>query len=443
MEIESFLKKLIDISDKLYLVGGSVRDYLLKIPCYDYDFAIKNKTIEIGKLLSEQTKGSFFILDYERETVRVVWNIEGKLFNFDIAKIIGENLENDLILRDLTLNAIAIDINQDNYENIVKLKDIDNKYFIDPSNGKVDIENKLIKTSNVQNLIDDPLRMLRVFRFYTKFSFDIDTQTLLFIQENSEKISTIAKERVLKELYDILAFNNSSECFEKMEQFKLIYSIFSADFFDKNKFSRSIKFIENFELNYLNDFTIHAYTIDKYLNRILLLNKKIKELLKLTLLFTGIKDDSISDIDYLKYLEIYCKLFKFSSVEQKFILKSVKFALDIKSFNNLEFNRKALYLFFKEHKEEVISSSLIIFFSNYKNQQINNKIFEILDIYFTDTILSKQPEIINGEEIIQVFNLKQGRVIGEMIESVRQAQAENIITDKNQAIEFIKTYRLF
>lgn len=443
MKIEDFFKTLIDLTDDLYLVGGSVRDYLLKKDCYDYDFAIKDKTIEIGKLLANKTRGSFFILDYERETVRVVWNIEGKLFNFDIAKIIGDSIENDLILRDLTLNSIGLKVTEENYKNIVNLEVIDQKDMIDPTGGIKDLQAGMIRTYKKQNLLDDPLRMVRVFRFYTKLDFEIENKVLTFISEIADQIKIIAKERILKELYDLLAFNHSYKSFEKMFESKLLENIFSDTAFDKNKFAEaieSIKEIEN-QISLINsdeksenDLKIFSQEINQYLTNLLILNKTINESIKLAILFYQIKDNKLSDSEYLRKLENYLKAFTFSVNEQKFILKTVRYCLD-KKFEQLEFDRKSLYLFFKERKEELISSLLITYING--DQMIKNKVIKILEIYFKDKILSIQPEIINGDQIMKDFNLKPGRIIGELLEKVRQSQAEKLINDYNQAINFI------
>ena len=435
MEIENFFKVLIEISDKLFLVGGSVRDYLLKNDCYDYDFAIKDRTIEIGKLLANKTQGSFFVLDYERQTVRVVWNINGKLFNFDIARIIGDKIEDDLILRDLTLNSIALEINNDNYKAIVNLELIDNKYIIDPTNGKSDLGNKIIKTYQKQNLIDDPLRMLRAFRFSAKFKFDIDQDTLIFIKQLSKDINKVAKERILKELYDILFFNHSHKSFQQMLEYNLLQNIFDNNSFDINKFGKAILLIKEFENTELSIFGEFQKNIEEYLNTTLILNRTINQTIKLAILFANLKKDQITNNQYIKHLEIYLKNFTFSVIEQKFILKTVRFFINIDSFNSLSFERKDLYLFFKETKEELISSCLLIYISD--NQDLKKKVLDVLKIYFNDKILSIQPEIINGEEIMKKFNLKPGRIIGELLEKVKQSQAENLIFNFNQAIDFL------
>lgn len=431
--INDYFKTLISLTDNLYLVGGSVRDYLLKTNCYDYDFVIKDKTISIGKELANKTNGSFFVLDYERETVRIVWNIEGNLFNFDIAKIIGDSLTNDLELRDITINSIAININNDNFENIINNNDIDAKYYIDPSNGIEDLKNKTVNTFKKTNLSDDPLRMLRVFRFSTKLNFSISKNVLDFIKESHEKIKVIAKERILKELYDMLAFNNSNENFKIMHDTGLFYSIFDNILFNKQNINQDIKNLEILFIDLDNIFT-YSNKIKEYLNNIIILNRNYLQCLKFSLIFKQMKYEDSSADNYLRDLEKYLKNFTFSVLEQRFIINTVKYSLDINSLEELSLERVDLYLFFKSRKNELISSLLLLYiFSENKD-----KIRDILEIYFNDELLSNPPDIINGNQIMDNFNLKPSKMIGNLLEIIKQKQAELVIKNYNEALSFIK-----
>ncbi|MFN8577528.1 MAG: hypothetical protein U0354_11780 [Candidatus Sericytochromatia bacterium] len=433
MSINTYFQILISLTNELYLVGGSVRDYLLKVDCYDYDFVIKNNTISIGKELANKTKGSFFILDHERETIRVVWNIEGKLFNFDIAKIIGENIINDLELRDLTINSIAININNENYQSIINHKPIDLKYYIDPSNGLIDLKNNVIQTYKKTNLSDDPLRMLRAFRFSTKFNFKISSNTLETIKNAHIKIKNIAKERVLKELYDMLAFNISNESFKLMFESGLFFSIFDNFIFNQDDISDNIKqlelLLENLEYNF------QSYKeIKYYLQNIIILNRTNLQCLKFALIFRQLKNINLSNDNYLLELEKYLRIFTFSALEQRFIINTVKHLLNLEYINNINLSRTELYLFFKYTKNETISILLL----SYIFSEEKEKIKEVLEYYINDKLLSNPPDIINGSQIMEYFNLKPSKNIGILLEKIKQAQAEKLISNYEEAIFFIK-----
>lgn len=433
MDIEDYFQILVSLTDELYLVGGSVRDYLLNNECYDYDFAVKDNTVKIGKELSNKTNGSFFILDYERETVRVVWEKNKKQFNFDIAKIIGQDIEQDLKLRDLTINSIAILINSENYKNIIFNNEIHKKYYIDPTNGINDLNAKLINTYSNNNLLDDPLRMIRVFRFATKFDFEINTNVIDFIRSNNKSIEKIAKERILKELYDILNFENSYKNINIMINTGIVNSIFQAEIFNNVDFSYSFEKLEKLFSNLDNEFNT-SKKIYSYLNTYIIQNKKYYQTLKFAFIFIILKKKIYSLKEYIVHLEKFLKEFTFSSIEQKFIINTVKFSFDFIKISNLILDRKSLYLFFKERKQEALSSLIMLYLLSDEKQKIK----EIIEIYCNDTLLSKQPEIINGNQLMKYFNLKPSPKIGELIEIVKLGQAELKISSYDEAIKYLK-----
>lgn len=435
MSIDNYFKTLISVSDNLYLVGGSVRDYLLKYECYDYDFVIKENTIQIGKELADKTEGSFFILDYERETVRIVWEVNNNLFNFDIAKIIGDNIIDDLKLRDLTINSIAILINEQNYKSIINNQEIDTKYYIDPTNGIKDLNNKLINTYQNTNLTDDALRMIRAFRFATKLNFNIEKNLIDFIGKNSSKIKTIARERILKELYDILYFNTSSENIKLMVETGLFKSIFENKLFNDVDISYRLQELESI-LNNIEYIFESCNKIKDYLTTIIILNRTYYQCIKFALIFIELKNTSYENNEYIKELEVFLKSLKLSVNEQKYILNNVRFSFNLHQIDKLDMSRKELYLFFKERKKETLSSLLLAYILSDNKLKVK----EIMQLYFDDLLLSEQPEIINGSQIMSHFNLKPSKEIGNLLEKVKQAQAEKLVSNYNEAIDFLSLF---
>ncbi len=200
---EYFLKKEIDF----YIVGGAIRDFLLgKKEIKDLDILISFNPADIINELSRKIEGFPFLLDKERKEWRIV--IKNN-FTLDIGEI-EENIETDLSNRDFTINSIAI-----KYPEIV---------LIDKFKGIFDIKKKIVRAIKKENLIKDPLRMLRAFRFMATFKFEIEEDTLNFISENKEKILESARERIMKELYII--FSEGEKIYEtilKMKESGLLF----------------------------------------------------------------------------------------------------------------------------------------------------------------------------------------------------------------------------
>ncbi len=188
---------------KIYTVGGYVRDQLLGIPSKDKDWVVVGATPEqMGKLgytavgkdfpvfLHPKTKQEYALARTERKTAV---GYTGFSFNTNI----DVSLEDDLIRRDLTVNAIA----QDADGNI-----------IDPYNGQQDLENRILRHVSPA-FVEDPLRVLRVARFAARFAylgFSIAEETLALMQEitNSGEIASLVAERVWQELHLALQTKN-------------------------------------------------------------------------------------------------------------------------------------------------------------------------------------------------------------------------------------------
>jgi len=171
-----------------FLVGGYIRDVILgrltnKI---DIDIVVPENAIEVGKKIAENFKSKFIILDKGREVVRIIF----KNISIDIASLISHSIEIDLSSRDFSINSIAFSF--------------DKKLLIDPLNGISDIELSLLRTNSKQNLIDDPLRILRCFRFVSELDFNIDQQLMNFIKKYKNKLRLISKERINYELQRII-----------------------------------------------------------------------------------------------------------------------------------------------------------------------------------------------------------------------------------------------
>ncbi|MEC9027791.1 MAG: CCA tRNA nucleotidyltransferase, partial [Cyanobacteriota bacterium] len=138
-----------DLPAGTVLVGGAVRDGLLgrlqQQP--DLDFIVPNKALEITRSLAKTLGGTCVVLDAERDMARLV--IKG--WTIDIAAQEGSNLDEDLWRRDFRLNAIALTLEA-------------TPQLVDPTGGLSDLEQKKLVAVREQNLLDDPLRLLRGLR---------------------------------------------------------------------------------------------------------------------------------------------------------------------------------------------------------------------------------------------------------------------------------------
>ena len=176
----------------IYLVGGAVRDELLDIPFHEKDWVVVGTTPEEMIALDYQPVGKDFPVFLHPETheeyalarkeKKVGRGYKGFTFYTDPSI----TLEQDLLRRDLTINAIAKD---------------DAGNIIDPYNGQNDLKQKILRHVS-DAFAEDPVRVLRVARFAAKLpDFSIDPSTQKFMQEmvNNKEIDALTPERVWKE----------------------------------------------------------------------------------------------------------------------------------------------------------------------------------------------------------------------------------------------------
>lgn len=200
---KNFLSILASLADRenqqIHLVGGTLRDSLSGENPADYDFTALDAP-RLAKLFAQNTQRPLVRLDDTpgRETFRVVID---KTLYFDFSRQQGNNLMEDLMRRDFTFNAMAI-----------KLKDFleGNNNIIDPHHGIEDLRNRIVRVLPGKIFADDPLRMVRAFRFASTLNFTIDEGTLAKITGHKSQLARVASERVY---YELSLFLSSKEVY--------------------------------------------------------------------------------------------------------------------------------------------------------------------------------------------------------------------------------------
>lgn len=205
---------------KTYLVGGAVRDQLLQHPYSEKDWVVVGATPEqmlalgfqaVGKdfpvFLHPQTKEEYALARTERKS--------GPGYTgFECHADPGVSLEEDLLRRDLTINAIAQD---------------ENGRLIDPYHGREDLQAKCLRHVSPA-FVEDPLRVLRVARFYARYAhlgFTVAAETVDLMRRiaDSGELETLSAERVWKEFEKALGETSPTAFFEVMNQCHALQAI--------------------------------------------------------------------------------------------------------------------------------------------------------------------------------------------------------------------------
>ena len=189
------------------LVGGAVRDGLLNRLAEhpDLDMVVPADALGQVRKLSQEFGGSCVVLDRDRDMARLVlgrWTI-------DLARQEGDALTADLMRRDYRINAIALTLTTE-------------PKLVDPSGGIPDLRDQRITAIHEQNLLDDPLRLLRAIRLSAELSMTIDQGTLEMIARHRHHLPKVAPERIQAELLKLVQANNADQAIHLLHSLKLI-----------------------------------------------------------------------------------------------------------------------------------------------------------------------------------------------------------------------------
>jgi tRNA nucleotidyltransferase (CCA-adding enzyme) len=170
------------------VVGGAVRDALLgrlaRQP--DLDLVVEGDAVALARRLAQRHGGSVVVLDAERSIARLV--LRG--WTLDLARRMGAWPEEDLLRRDFSANAIALELAGSSGA----------PRLLDPAGGLDDVAQGRLRALSERNLLDDPLRLLRGLRLAAELGFRIEPTTWEWIRRHHHRLGEVAAERVLAEL---------------------------------------------------------------------------------------------------------------------------------------------------------------------------------------------------------------------------------------------------
>ena len=204
------LRQLIPPERKVYLVGGAVRDRLLGLPVHDVDLVLAGDALQLAREVAYKLGAAYYPLDIERETGRVVISLtHGKQRYLDFARMRDADIVSDLRARDFTINAMASDIHQ-----LFKL--------VDPLNGAADLRARCLRACTATSIQDDPIRVLRAIRLANTYELKIDPATLRDIRQNAPNIQRVSSERQRDEIFRILDSPRPAVSLQLMEQLEIL-----------------------------------------------------------------------------------------------------------------------------------------------------------------------------------------------------------------------------
>lgn len=214
---------------KIFLIGGVVRDLILEKNIFDIDVTVEGDAVKFCHILAEKNYCKILQVQPELKTAKVLFanSIEidfastrqefyPKRGHLPVVSKIGCTLEEDVLRRDFTINALAISLNENNFGEV-----------IDYVNGVKDIKNKTLRVLHDKSFFEDPSRIIRGLKFAARFDFHRDEKTKKLQKKylDEQLLEDISWARIKSELKQTFALNNARayDMFVSNDTYKLIY----------------------------------------------------------------------------------------------------------------------------------------------------------------------------------------------------------------------------
>ncbi|MFN8529967.1 MAG: hypothetical protein U0670_15305 [Anaerolineae bacterium] len=211
---------ILDLQDALasmetavYIVGGAVRDAYMRRPIKDIDMATPGSGMAVARKIANVMRGDYYALDSERNVGRALVKTSAGTLSFDVATFRGVDLTSDLLDRDFTINAMAVDLRG----NLNAL--------IDPLGGEQDLLTRVIRRCNPHAVLDDPIRALRGVRQSVKYGFRIEPETLKDMRAAAASLHQVSPERMRDELFNLLVLEKPEAALRIVEAVGLLQVI--------------------------------------------------------------------------------------------------------------------------------------------------------------------------------------------------------------------------
>lgn len=479
----SIIRQQLKPEEKVYLVGGAVRDYLLGRTSHDLDFVTTADARHLARKIADLFGGAFYMLDSERGTARVILSGEknGVKYAIDFATLHETEIESDLRQRDFTINAMAIDI-------------ADPEHGIDPLNGAQDLNRRILRACSPSSLWDDPLRVLRAVRLAKEFELTIEPDTRIQLKAAVTELDKPSIERRRDEFFRILEMDQPFGALMVLNQLGILDQLLPELTATKNvvqppphtldvyhhslatvkwlatlflalvgEYSedKGSSLIMGMAVNQLGRFRERLHT---YFYSSLAGERSIRSLLLFSALYHDVGKPETPSVDLSGKHHFYnheeksaalanerTQFLNLANVEIDHINSIIANHMRVHFLTNSgsEVSRRNIYRFFRDTNSTGIDICLLSLADALAREgvTINSTLWErelgicrrLLTAWFEEQDQVINPRrLITGDDLMKEFHLPPGPQVGVMLQKIHEAQAEGQLSTYAEAVQLAK-----
>lgn len=482
------------------LVGGIVRDALLKRQSGDIDIALPGCEVSAAaRALARALKGAAFEMDAEFGVWRVVTKKEN--LQIDLTAFQGKDLKEDLARRDFTINTLCypltspfkLKLSSAGGKTQVLLYGLKHADIIDNHGGAKDLKQKKVAVTGPRIFKEDPLRMLRAYRTAAELGFKITPQTSALITKDKKLVSLPSGERVREELVRVFNTADSYSWFKEMDDAGLLTALFPAleeqracaeEYYGKGGVLKHTLLVLR-RMDYLLENLAKVYPA--YAKKLKPYTDGKKYIYKTAALLHDIAKPATAKVingrlrfffheeEGSKMAKSVLDALRFSAADVRLIRAMIAEHLRPSSLaSNDKITDKAVYKFFKDMGETGVPMLLLCWadYASYitdaqlpriipaargavlsleeAKKKENNYYKTLRHMQVVNCMLKKvffggkkiKPErLLDGKEIMRLLNIPPGPRVGELLDALAEAQVDGLVKTKEDAEVFLKDYK--
>lgn len=448
------LAQTVEHADRVYLIGGSVRDALRGRASHDLDLATPDSGRAVARRIADRLGGKYYTLDPDRDVGRAILPGDEPKLVIDVASFRGGSLLDDLRGRDFTINAIAVRLDQLGA-------------VIDPLSGQQDLFNsKILRPCSDASIADDPLRAIRALRCSMQFGMRMEPATIGAVRQARGALfdpggQPAQPERIRDEIFKLLALPRPADALRILDRLGLLapFGLLPTDHAATVEKRLTLVEILSNLLNAISPSRNDDTAADLLLGTAVMILDRYRASLQAHLSAAFVDERRHAEllvlagvslpgsVNWRKWAVTYCL-----SNPEKSLLVSLDAARQALPGLSDPSDRRAIYRYFKPAGEAGVDAVLLMLAEYLAanlptpsalawGNLLEHAAAPLLDAFFNHHAEQIAPApLLTGDDLQQQFGLTPSPQLGEILSALVEEQAAGQIETQKEAIQFVERF---